>query len=63
MAFFLAIRRRDFHTLGGFDEGLLTWGSEDAELSLRIWRSGLRCLAVPRAEVSHLFRAGFSYPV
>jgi LPS sulfotransferase NodH/GT2 family glycosyltransferase len=60
---FLALRRSDFEALGGFDDGLLTWGSEDAELSLRVWRSGLRCLVVPDAEVSHLFRASFGYPV
>lgn len=60
---FLALRRADFESVGGFDEGLVTWGSEDAELSLRVWRSGLRCLVVPDAEISHLFRASFGYPV
>lgn len=60
---FLALRRADFEALGGFDDGFVTWGSEDAELSLRVWRSGLRCLVVPDAEISHLFRASFGYPV
>jgi GT2 family glycosyltransferase len=60
---FLALRSADFHSLGGFDDGLITWGSEDAELSLRIWRSGLRCLVVPDAEICHLFRANFEYAV
>jgi GT2 family glycosyltransferase len=60
---FLAMRRRDFHRLGGFDSGLTTWGFEDAELSLHVWRSGLRCVVVPESDVKHLFRSRFTYSV
>jgi GT2 family glycosyltransferase len=42
--------------MGGFDSGLVVWGSEDAELSLRLWTSGFECLVVPAVEVAHLFR-------
>ncbi len=48
----LATTRRVFDDIGGFDEGLVGVGSEDLELCLRLWRTGYRCLAVPRAVVS-----------
>ena len=60
---FLAMRRDTFEETGGFDEGMYQWGSEDAELSLRLWLSGYRCQAVPAAEVLHLFRDSFPYEV
>lgn len=60
---FLALRRETFDELGGFDDGLIRWGSEDAELSLRVWRRGLRCVVVPDAAVAHLFRPTFGYAV
>jgi GT2 family glycosyltransferase/LPS sulfotransferase NodH len=60
---FLAMRRATFDELGGFDDGLIRWGSEDAELSLRVWRRGLRCVVVPDAVVAHLFRPTFGYTV
>ena len=60
---FLALRRATFERVGGFDDGLIRWGSEDAELSLRVWRHGLRCLVVPDSSVAHLFRPVFGYQV
>jgi GT2 family glycosyltransferase len=60
---FVAMRRDVFEASGGFDEGLQTWGSEDAELSLRLWRMGYECLVVPESDVAHLFRRRFPYAV
>jgi LPS sulfotransferase NodH len=60
---FLAMRRAVFEEAGGFDDGAVTWGSEDAELSLRLWRMGFRCVVVPESRVAHLFRRKFSYEV
>jgi GT2 family glycosyltransferase len=60
---FMAIDRGIFESIGGFDEGLLTWGLEDAELSLRLWRMGHQCLVVPDSQVRHLFRPRFPYRV
>jgi GT2 family glycosyltransferase len=60
---FVAMRREVFEASGGFDEGLQTWGSEDAELSLRLWRMGYECLVVPDSDVAHLFRRRFPYAV
>jgi len=60
---FVAVRHELFRSIGGFDEGLQTWGLEDAELSLRLWRMGHRCVVVPAAQVRHLFRPCFPYQV
>ena len=40
---FLAVRRRVFHELDGFDAGMSGSGGEDQELCLRLWRSGYEC--------------------
>jgi GT2 family glycosyltransferase len=62
-AAFLAIRRNLFAAIGGFDPGIALWGSEDAELSLRLWTLGFECLVVPGVEVAHKFRSAHPYPV
>jgi GT2 family glycosyltransferase len=61
--FFLALRRDVFVRTGGFDEGLVDWGSEDAELSLRLWTLGYPCVVVPHVRVPHLFRTSFPYAI
>jgi GT2 family glycosyltransferase len=62
-AAFLAIRRNLFAAIGGFDSGLAIWGSEDAELSLRLWTLGYECLVVPEVDVAHRFRNERPYRV
>jgi GT2 family glycosyltransferase len=59
----LAIRRALFEEQGGFDAGLIRWGSEDAELSLRLWTAGYALRLVPEVTVAHLFRASHPYPI
>jgi len=58
---FICVRRDDFEAVGGFDEGLRTWGYEDAEICLNLWRRGRQCMVVPEVEVAHLFRPSFPY--
>ena len=58
---FLAMRRETFEAIGGFDDGLVLWGSEDAELSLRLWLLGYELRVVPQVEVAHLFRESHPY--
>ncbi|MFN8490552.1 MAG: glycosyltransferase [Caldilineaceae bacterium] len=60
---FLAIRRPLFEQIGGFDAGMIVWGSEDTELSLRLWLLGYRQLVAPQVEVAHLFRDVHPYTV
>jgi GT2 family glycosyltransferase/cephalosporin hydroxylase len=54
-----AIRRDVYDAIGGWDRGLLAWGS-DASLSLRLWCLGYNVVHVPSARVAHRFASGFS---
>jgi GT2 family glycosyltransferase len=56
LGFCVAIRREVFALIGGYDPGMLRWGMEDNELSIRAWRCGYECRVVPNVEVSHLSR-------
>jgi glycosyltransferase involved in cell wall biosynthesis len=60
---FLAVRRAAFEECGGFDPGLVRWGSEDQELSVHLWSRGYDCLLLPRVDVAHRFRARHPYRV
>lgn len=60
---FMAVDRRLFADVGGFDDGLLTWGLEDAELAMRLWRRGHCCVVAPQSQIRHLFRPRFPYQV
>ncbi len=53
---FLAIRRDVLEATGGFDSGMIIYGVEDSEFSLRLWLLGYECLMVPTVEVAHRFR-------
>ena len=58
-----ALRRADFERVGGYDDGMRRWGSEDLELSLRLWLLGLELLVQPKTLVHHLFRDRQTYRV
>jgi glycosyltransferase involved in cell wall biosynthesis len=58
-----ALRRLEFETLGGYDSGMGRWGSEDFELSLRVWLMGKDVLAAPQAVIYHVFREKSAYTV
>jgi len=60
---FLVMRRDVFFRSGAFDPGFIRWGSEDIELSLRLWMLGWECRVVPAVEVVHDFRTSFPYAV
>lgn len=51
-----AMRREVFQRTGGFDEGILRWGSEDVEFSIRLWLLGYELRIVPEVAVGHWFR-------
>jgi hypothetical protein len=48
---FLAIRRELLEAAGGIDPGFDGFDAEEVELSLRLWRMGLRCVTAPAARV------------
>jgi GT2 family glycosyltransferase len=62
-AAFMAMRRNVFAATGGFDANIVTWGTEDAEFSFRLWTLGFECLVVPAVDVAHRFRSERPYRV
>jgi GT2 family glycosyltransferase len=58
----IATRPDVFAKTGGFDEGLVVWGMEDSELSLRLWLMGYEVHVAGSSRVRHLFRPRFPYP-
>jgi glycosyltransferase involved in cell wall biosynthesis len=57
------VRRHVFEAVGGYDEGLTRWGSEDVEFCLRVWLFGWSIQVQPRATVYHHFRTQPPYYV
>lgn len=47
------VRRAAFEAVGGFEEAFVN-GSEDVDLSLKLWAAGHRCHYEPRATIVHL---------
>ncbi|HEV8020142.1 MAG TPA: glycosyltransferase family 2 protein, partial [Candidatus Lustribacter sp.] len=47
------VRRAAFEDVGGFEEAFLN-GSEDVDLSLKLWAAGFHCRYEPRATIVHL---------
>lgn len=55
----LAVDRKKFLELEGYDEIYLPGTVEDMDLSFRAWRSGYRCLYEPKSRVYHKGQAIF----
>jgi hypothetical protein len=55
----LAIGRKLYQKLWGFDPDMLKWGVEDLDFSLKCWLAGHRILHDPKAVVGHRFRTTF----
>mmetsp|Transcript_37438 Transcript_37438/g.67759 ORF Transcript_37438/g.67759 Transcript_37438/m.67759 type:complete len:450 (+) Transcript_37438:53-1402(+) len=51
-----AMKREWFLHLGLFDVGMLEWGGDHFELTMKVWRCGGRIEIVPCARIGHLFR-------
>ena len=60
---FVAMRRSVFEFAGRFDDGILIWGNECAELCLRLWALGMESHVVPEVDVAHLFRPSFPFEI
>jgi GT2 family glycosyltransferase len=56
-----AMRKSLFDESGGFDEGMIRWGSIDNEMSVRLWLEGYELRVVPGVRIAHLFRTTRPY--
>ena len=55
----LAVSRKLYEKLWGFDADMRMWGVEDLDFSLKCWLAGHRILHDPEAVVGHRFRTTF----
>ncbi|XP_029023023.1 polypeptide N-acetylgalactosaminyltransferase 15-like [Betta splendens] len=60
----VAIDRHFFQSVGSYDPGMLLWGTEQIELSIRVWCCGGSMEVVPCSRVAHLnhYHLSYSFP-
>lgn len=56
MGMMICIKKSWFLQLGGFDPGMKVWGSEQIELSVKVWMCGGVVEMVPCSYVAHIYR-------
>ena len=56
----LAIRRKDFDRVGGWDTGYLIGDFEDSDLCLKIRKEGMKVGYLPDIQLTHLERQSFT---
>lgn len=52
----MCVLKEYFDYIGGFDRGMLGFGMEDSEFSVRSWCAGGTVQVVPRTYITHLFK-------
>lgn len=55
----LAVSRRTYLRLWGFDAQMVEWGVEDIDFGLKAWLLGYEILHNPQASIGHRFRSSF----
>jgi glycosyltransferase involved in cell wall biosynthesis len=59
----LAVSKKVFTDIGGFDSELRVWGYEDVEISIKLWLFGYSCYVEPAVKILHVFRTVHPYTV
>lgn len=59
----MAVKAEVFNDVGGFDRGIIIWGREDEEISIKMWLFGYRLGVNPTVKVLHVFRNRHPYRV
>ena len=59
----LAITRRWFQEAGEYDSGMLMWGGENVEQSVKTWLCGGEIILARESRVGHVFRAVSPYVI
>ncbi|TNN72195.1 Polypeptide N-acetylgalactosaminyltransferase 15 [Liparis tanakae] len=57
----VAVDRHFFQSVGAYDPGMLLWGVEQIELSIRVWSCGGSMEVVPCSRVAHLDHHHLAY--
>lgn len=57
------VRRSVFNDVAGFDDGMVEWGCEDVEFSIRLWLAGYNIAVVPNSTIYHKFRKHYRYTI
>lgn len=52
----MVMRKDFFQELGGFDPGMRVWGSEQMEVSAKVWMCGGAVETIPCSKVGHMYR-------
>ncbi|KAH0473487.1 MAG: hypothetical protein KVP17_000220 [Porospora cf. gigantea B] len=56
-----AITQRWWHESGEYDPGMLAWGAENIEQSIRLWLCGGEIVVARDSKIAHAFRKSFPY--
>lgn len=57
------ITRKWWHESGEYDYGMMMWGSENIEQSIRVWLCGGEIYVARDSRVAHVFRRAFPYKI
>lgn len=57
----VAVKKKVFDSVGGFEKGFKIWGYEDVEFSFKCWVFGFAVYTTPEVVVKHIFRKRQNY--